>query len=207
MVNDYNFPVITMNRHRMGTDGAGITTLVALSGCPLACKYCINKDILNGSATTKTMTPQALLEEVMIDHCYFLYSHGGITFGGGESLLHSEAIHSFRQICPKEWNITVETSLNIPFEKLEPLLSDHISYIIDVKSMDSDIYQRYTDCSNEYVLTNLKKIINMISPENIMIKVPNIPEFTTPNDIENTIFQLEQMGFTKGQIVTMDYIV
>jgi pyruvate-formate lyase-activating enzyme len=27
----------------MGTDGSGITTLVTFMGCPLKCKYCLNK--------------------------------------------------------------------------------------------------------------------------------------------------------------------
>lgn len=37
------FRIIIFNRHRFSTDGNGITTLIALAGCPLKCKYCINK--------------------------------------------------------------------------------------------------------------------------------------------------------------------
>ena len=33
--------VIGISRHRLGTDGRGITTLVAFHGCPLRCKYCL----------------------------------------------------------------------------------------------------------------------------------------------------------------------
>ena len=32
-------PLIAINRHRMGTDGDGVTTLVAFHGCPLNCQY------------------------------------------------------------------------------------------------------------------------------------------------------------------------
>ena len=35
-------PLIGINRHRLATDGKGVTTLVAFSGCPLRCKYCLN---------------------------------------------------------------------------------------------------------------------------------------------------------------------
>ena len=39
------FPLLNIARHRMGTDGAGITTLVASAGCPLRCEFCINKKL------------------------------------------------------------------------------------------------------------------------------------------------------------------
>lgn len=34
---------IGIRRHCLLTDGGGITTLIGFSGCPLRCKYCINK--------------------------------------------------------------------------------------------------------------------------------------------------------------------
>lgn len=34
-------PLIAIERHRLLTDGEGITTLVGFQGCPLRCKYCI----------------------------------------------------------------------------------------------------------------------------------------------------------------------
>ena len=35
--------IMSISRLRMGTDGKGVTTLVGFYGCPLDCKYCINK--------------------------------------------------------------------------------------------------------------------------------------------------------------------
>ena len=35
-------PVIAISRHRMKTDGDGVTTLVCFHGCPLRCVWCIN---------------------------------------------------------------------------------------------------------------------------------------------------------------------
>ena len=35
--------IIGVSRHRLTTDGEGVTTLVAFNGCPLRCKYCLNK--------------------------------------------------------------------------------------------------------------------------------------------------------------------
>ena len=127
----------------MKTDGKGITLLVVLTGCPLACPYCINGELLKDSSRLKLVTPKQLVEELAIDHCYFLYTGGGVTFGGGEPLLQSEAILEFAQVCPSEWNINIETSLNVPLEQLEPLLTGRFSFIIDMKAMQPDIYKQY----------------------------------------------------------------
>lgn len=36
-------PIFAISKLRMGTDGSGITTLVTFMGCPLQCKYCLNR--------------------------------------------------------------------------------------------------------------------------------------------------------------------
>ena len=40
------FPLLALSRLRMGTDGKGVTTLIAGAGCPLRCRWCINKTLL-----------------------------------------------------------------------------------------------------------------------------------------------------------------
>ena len=40
-------PLIGISRLRMGTDGHGVTTLVAFHDCPLRCKYCLNPQSLS----------------------------------------------------------------------------------------------------------------------------------------------------------------
>ncbi len=42
--------LIAINRLRIGTDGHGITTLVAFHGCPLHCRYCLNPECLEPNA-------------------------------------------------------------------------------------------------------------------------------------------------------------
>ena len=83
------FPLLSIARHRMGTDGAGITTLVAGAGCPLRCAFCINKKLLQETAPQNILASE-LLERVRADDLYFRATGGGITFGGGEALLHAD---------------------------------------------------------------------------------------------------------------------
>ena len=198
---------ISVNRHRMTTDGRGITSLVALPGCPLSCEYCLNKDVLVLNDLIKEISIEDLIEKLSIDHCYFVYTGGGVTFGGGESLLHSDKIMLFSKMCPKEWNINIETSLNIPFEKLEPLVDERFNFIIDIKAMQSDIYQKYTGCDNSLVILNLKYLAENLPENNYVVKVPIIPNYSTQKDVEYSISKLQELGIPKSNIATFEYSI
>ena len=50
--------LIGISRHRIGVDGAGVTTLVAFHGCPLSCKYCLNPQALSPKGVWKRFTPE-----------------------------------------------------------------------------------------------------------------------------------------------------
>lgn len=159
-------------RHRLSIDGEGVTTLVALFGCPLHCKYCINKKFLEDKRLSRLITSQKLLDEVMINNIYFLATHGGITFGGGEPMLHSDFIAEFCKIKPKEWNICVETSLNVPKNHFTTLLPYINEYIVDIKDMNSDIYKSYTGKDNKQVEDNLQYLIDNNLTDRITVCLP-----------------------------------
>ena len=108
-MNDYmksnKAPIFGISRHRIGTDGYGIKTLVTFMGCPLKCKYCIN-DVCHVPLPAEGygiewLSPQELYDRVKIDNLYFLATNGGITFGGGEPGLYADYIKEFKSICHK----------------------------------------------------------------------------------------------------------
>ena len=142
-------PLINYDRLRMETDGEGVTTLVASMGCPLSCRYCINKPILTRNDLVRNVTPEELLEMVRIDDLYFQATGGGIVFGGGEPLLHAAFIRDFAEIMPKEWKLILETSLNVPEENLRLIMPYVDYYIADIKETDPETYLAYTGISGE----------------------------------------------------------
>lgn len=199
-----NFKIQTINRHRMTVDGEGVTTLVGLFGCPLQCKYCINQKVLR-EAPYKEYTREELLSVVMQDYCYFLATQGGITFGGGESLLHAEAIREFIEILPEHVYVNVETSLFVEQKALEDLLQPVHQFIIDIKSMNPVIYESYTKQPNTKVLQNLSYIAKVQMQGKCRIRVPRIPEYNDEADVENSVSILKDMGFEN--IDVFDYIL
>ena len=185
--------IFGISRHRLTTDGDGVTTLVAFNGCPLRCKYCLNKaswDIANGC----DYTPETLFEEVKIDQLYFLATHGGVTFGGGEPLLQVDFIKAFREICGPQWQILAETSLNVPFENVKRLDSVLDGYIVDIKDMNPEIYKAYTGQDNALALSNLQWVLQHGDLNRVIVRVPHIPEFNTDEDVECSKDQLSAMG-------------
>ena len=185
--------IFGISRHRLTTDGEGVTTLVAFNGCPLRCKYCLNKTCWD-AAKGRDYTPEILFEEVKIDQLYFLATHGGVTFGGGEPLLQVEFIKAFRELCGPQWQILAETSLNVPFENVQTIDPILDGYIIDIKDMNPEIYQTYTGRDNSIVLTNLEWLLNSGDPNRIMVRVPHIPEFNTDEDVAKSKEHLTAMG-------------
>lgn len=190
-------PLIGISRHRLTTDGEGVTTLVAFHGCPLRCKYCLNPKSLHSEGIWKHYDCMQLYEEVRLDELYFLATHGGITFGGGEPCLQSDFIYEFRQLCGQEWQLSVESSLNVPQENIEKLLPVIDYYIIDIKDINNDIYQQYTGKENEKVLNNLHYLIEHGKNEQIIVRTPIIPVYNSESDVDNSIRLLKEMGITQ----------
>jgi len=187
--------VIGISRHRLTTDGEGVTTLVAFSGCPLRCRYCLNK-ISWEPTKGREYTPKSLYEEVKIDQLYFLATKGGVTFGGGEPLLQVDFIKEFRELCGPQWSIVAESSLNVPLanlEALDPLLD---GYIIDIKDMNPDIYKAYTGKDNAIVVQNLQWIFERKGADKVKVRIPHIMDFNTDDDVKKSVESLRKMGFT-----------
>ena len=189
-------PLIGICRHRLATDGQGVTTLVAFHGCPLRCKYCLNAQCLRPDGVWRQMDALDILNEVMVDDLYFKATNGGITFGGGEPLLRSDDIVSFCKLMPQEWRITIETSLNADRKHLEAVAPYIDHYFIDVKDMNSQIYRSYTSIDNRQVIDNLQWLAAHEDTQKITIRLPLIPDYNTEADINKSRKQLEAMGFT-----------
>jgi len=185
--------IFGISRHRLTTDGDGVTTLVAFNGCPLRCKYCLNKASWE-EGRGRVYTPELLFEEVKIDQLYFLATKGGITFGGGEPLLQVEFIKEFRELCGSQWQIVAETSLNVPFENIQTLDPILDGYIIDIKDMNPEIYQAYTGKDNALVMSNLEWLLKQGRADCIKVRVPHVPDFNTDEDVLQSMEQLKKMG-------------
>ena len=183
-----------ISRIRMETDGPGIRTLVHLSRCPLLCRYCLNPGLRSGRIGN-SYTPERLVMELECDDVYFRASNGGVTFSGGEPACRSDFIARFRSLCPEHWTIAIETSLNVLQKHVEQLVGSIDLWIVDVKDMDGDTYHKYTGVSNRRVLENLRYLAEHVPKERVLVRVPLIPWYNTPADVQASMKAIEEMGF------------
>ena len=209
---DYASPIFGISRHRMGVDGKGVTTLVTFMGCPQKCRYCLNdkchEDIYGEDGRTlrrgiQMLTPRQLYDIVKQDNIYFQATGGGICFGGGEPTMQELFIIEFAKLCPMNWKITLETSLDCSYNTIKALAPYVSEWIVDIKSMNADIYYRYTG-KNSAVHQHLECAKRLLPLDKVTIKVPHIPDFTTEEDVRESIRELGEMGF--ANIVECDYV-
>ena len=196
MQSEITAPFIAINRHRLTTDGEGVTTLVAFHGCPLHCQYCLNAQCLQADGVWCRLTPGELYSEVEIDDLYFVATGGGICFGGGEPLLRSDFIKAFAEIMNPEWKLTIETSLNVPLKNVKAIASLVQMWYVDIKDMNPDIYKAYGCKENKQVISNLQWLAANGYADKVIIRLPLIPEYNTDEDRQMSQQQLEKMGFT-----------
>ncbi|MBE6539701.1 MAG: radical SAM protein [Ruminococcaceae bacterium] len=190
-------PVIAVSRHRMKTDGDGVTTLVCFHGCPLRCKWCINPFSFDENTKKNMLTPAELYQKTKIDSLYFLATGGGVTFGGGEPLLYADFLKEFRQECGNEWHLCAETSLNVPAENVLKAAECIDVFYVDCKDTNPEIYLSYTGKDNALMLENLRMLINAVGSGRIVVRLPLIPEYNTDEDRQKSKRLLTRMGVTR----------
>ncbi len=196
-------------------DGPGLRTVVFLKGCPLRCVWCQNpesqspeaemmfdakKCIDCGNCRTGCHTlarrtlgeyysPEHLARIILRDRIFYRSSSGGVTFSGGEPLMHIDYIYETAEILKREnLHITVETSGFFNFNQLaEALLPKVDLFLFDIKIMDPDRHRDATGHSNETILKNFDRLRK--SGAAILPRIPLIPGFTMD---ENNLVQISR---------------
>jgi len=199
------FPTAAISRLRMATDGEGITTLVCAWGCPLRCKYCLNKFTWDENTKVRRYTPQELYDKVRLDSLYFEATGGGVTFGGGEPLLYADFFPEFRTLCGSKWKLYAETSLCVPEESIRTAARVLDGFIVDIKDTDPAVYRSYTGREGSTALENLRLLITLTDPAKIRVRLPLIPGYNTEENREGSEAILREMGIT--DIDKFDYII
>lgn len=185
-------PIYSISRLRFGTDGKGITSLVAFMGCPLRCRHCINRWCHSDPSQARLMTPEDLYGELMIDDIYFQMTGGGVCFGGGEPTLYPEFIRQFRKVCGSRWRITVETALTCTEDVIPEMVRSVDRWIVDVKDLSEEIYEEYTGKRND-IRSKLRVLLD--AGAETTVRVPHILGHNSDADVTRTIGELRSMGF------------
>jgi len=122
-----------------------------------------------------------LLHEVEKDLPFYENSDGGVTLTGGEPLFqNSEMLKLVKALKERHINIAIETSLNVAWAKIRPLI-DFVDYwLADLKHINPQKFKSFTGGNTKLVMKNFKKLDK--ANTQIIVRIPVVPGFNSTNE-------------------------
>jgi pyruvate formate lyase activating enzyme len=114
-----------------------------------------------------------LLKMIEKETVFFDQSGGGVTFSGGEPLMHHEFLIELLDACGERgFHRTVDTTGFADTKVLLNVAERTEHFLYDLKHMDSAKHKEYTGVPNEKILTNLRALAE--TGADINVRVPLI---------------------------------
>ena len=126
-------------------DGPGIRTVVFFNGCHLRCIYCHNPEMW--CKQKNNMSTEELIEKILKNKEYFGEA-GGVTFSGGEPLLHADfIIEVSKELKKHDIHIALDTA-GVGLGNYEKVLEYIDLIIFDVKHTSVNGFKKVTQVSS-----------------------------------------------------------
>ena len=168
-------------------DGDGVRYCVFLRGCPLRCVYCHNPDTWEMGG--EDICVEKVAKKILRYKPYFK-NGGGVTFSGGEPLLHSEEISRIGDLLKKD-NIgyALDTSGCVELtENVKKAVDGAELIICDLKFWDEESYKKYTGGSFEKVMSFLEYCEK--KGKRLWIRTVVVPNINDNIDIMNKYIEI-----------------
>lgn len=154
--------------------------------CGTCEKTCLNQAM---QISGQTMTPEEIHDMIIRDQAYYEQTGGGITFSGGEALIHIEALRPLLEQCRREkLAVAFETCGHFPWKNIEKAMEFTDLFLFDVKTMNREKMKKYTGGNLDTVLQNFQRIAQQV-PQKLHARVPVIPEFNDTKEDMEEIFR------------------
>jgi len=100
-----------------------------------------------------------LMKQIDNEAIFFDQSGGGVTFSGGEPLMHSEyLLEALKQCGKRMYHRVVDTTAFANQETLLEVATHCELFLIDLKVMDSEKHKKFTGVNNEKILSNITEL-------------------------------------------------
>ncbi|APQ73222.1 glycyl-radical enzyme activating protein [Clostridium botulinum] len=166
----------------------------------------------------KDLTSQEIIKEIIKDEVFYEQSSGGVTFSGGEPMLHADFINGILEECKvRGIHTTIDTSGYVSWDKFEKVRDKVDLFLYDLKSMNNEIHKKYTGVENTIILENLELLSKY--GHNIYLRIPIINDVNdNDKNIDETIkfisklhliqvnlLPYHKMGMDKYKRLKMEY--
>lgn len=121
----------------------------------------------------KTYSVSALMQEIEKETVFMDRSEGGVTFCGGEPLMHPALLLALLKQCGAAGiHRAVDTTLFARPEIVREVMDYTDLFLVDLKQMDSEKHRLYCGVPNELILSNLRMIAE--ADKDFFVRIPLI---------------------------------
>jgi pyruvate formate lyase activating enzyme len=170
--------------------------------CGKCAEVCPTKAI---EMSGKVMSVSEIMNIIEKERIFFDQSGGGVTFSGGEPLVHTKMLIRLLDECGKRGiHRAVDTAGNVSTETLLEVAKRTDLFLYDVKMMDSDLHREWINSGNEKILENLKVLAK--AGKHIIIRIPLIGGINdTDKNIELTAKFISELAGEKKLVHLLPY--
>jgi pyruvate formate lyase activating enzyme len=134
----------------------------------------------------RVMSVDEIMEAIEKERVFFDHSNGGVTFSGGEPLVHLPVLKKLLDECGRRHiHRAVDTAGHVSTTALLDIAARTDLFLWDLKMMDSDLHRKLTGAPNDKILKNLTALAE--TGAEIIIRIPLMGGINdTEENIERT---------------------
>ena len=170
--------------------------------CGKCAEVCPTKAI---EMSGKEMSVKEIMGIIENERIFFDQSGGGVTFSGGEPLVHKKMLVELLDECGRRGiHRAVDTAGNVSTETILEVAEHTDLFLYDLKMMDSARHKKWINTGNEKILHNLKVIAE--AGAHIIIRIPLIGGVNdTDENIEQTAKFISELAGDKKEVHLLPY--
>jgi pyruvate formate lyase activating enzyme len=170
----------------------------------------------------RVMTSDEIMDELLKDDVFYRRSNGGITLGGGEPTAQPEFARDILRRC-RERNIhtAIETCGCSSWETMTEILQHTQLVYLDVKHMDPAEHTKLTGRSNDLILENAARILQLAAKGRLDVivrctcvpgyndsreNIANVASFLTQSKVKRLeLLRYHELGMPKYAVIDREY--
>jgi pyruvate formate lyase activating enzyme len=153
----------------------------------------------------KVMSVPEIMDIIEKERIFFDQSSGGVTFSGGEPLVHTKMLIELLDECGiRGIHRAVDTAGSVSTETILEVAKRTDLFLYDLKMMDSRLHKKWISAGNERILQNLQTIAE--TGAHIIIRIPLIGGVNdSDQNIEETARFISGLAGDKKDVHLLPY--
>lgn len=153
----------------------------------------------------RVMSVSEIINIIEKERPFFDQSGGGVTFSGGEPLMHTKLLVELLDECIcRGIHTAIDTAGNVSLETLLKVAERANLFLYDLKTMDTNIHKHWIGSGNEKIIHNLQALAE--TGAHIIIRIPLISGINDDDvNIEKTAVFVASLAGEKKEVHLLPY--